>query len=262
MAPELSGKVAIVTGSTGGIGAATAIALARLGAKVVVSGRREREGADVVNQITKAGGQAIFQRADITKEADIAGLVEKAVAHFGRIDIAVNNAGVEGAIGIPTHEQTAEFFHQIMNANALGVLLSMKHEVRAMLKSGGGAIVNTSSIAGLIGFGGASCYVASKHAVVGLTRTAALEYAKQNIRVNAVCPAAIDTPMLDRFEASLAKVAGIDEQAMSQQFAAMHPIGRTGKPEEIAEAICWLCSPRASFVTGQALAVDGGFTTQ
>lgn len=262
MSQELSGKVAIVTGATSGIGAATAVSLARDGARVVLAGRREREGGEVVAQITKAGGQAIFQRTDVTKEADIAALVAKAVTQFGRLDIAVNNAGIEGATGIPVHQQTAENFHEIMNANALGVLLSMKHEITAMLKSGGGAIVNTSSIAGLIGFGGVSCYVASKHAVIGLTRTAALEYAKQNIRVNAVCPAAIDTPMLDRFQASLAKAAGVDTKAMSQQFEAMHPIGRAGKPEEIADVIGWLCSPRASFVTGQAIAIDGGFTAQ
>jgi NAD(P)-dependent dehydrogenase (short-subunit alcohol dehydrogenase family) len=245
-------KVALVTGATSGIGRATAIAFAREGARVVVSGRREKEGRETISIIEKAGGNATFVRTDVTNESEVAALVAKTLATYGRLDAAFNNAGVEGNVG-PIHEQTTENYHETMNANVLGVFLSLKHEIAAMLKSGGGGIVNNASVAGVKGFPGVAIYVASKHAVLGLTKTTALEYAKQGIRVNAVLPGPIETPMLDRFK------VGIGTDATRQLVTAL-PIGRTGQPEEIAAAVLWLCSDQASYVTGQSLAVDGGVT--
>jgi len=247
-------KVALVTGATSGIGRAAALAFAREGARVVVSGRRQKEGDETVALVQQAGGKATFVQADVTREPEVIALVTTTLATYGRLDVAFNNAGVEGALG-SIHEQTVENYHHIMDANVLGVILSLKHEIAAMLKIGGGAIVNNASVAGLVGLPGAAIYVASKHAVLGLTKAAALEYATQGIRVNAVSPGAIETPMFDRFAGRL----GADAH---RQIAAMHPMGRAGYPEEIADAVVWLCSNEASFVTGQSLTVDGGLTAK
>ena len=245
----MKGKVALVTGGTSGIGRAVAIALARSGAAVILTGRREAEGQETVRQIKAAGGQGSFFRADVSREADIRAMVDYTVKAHGRLDIAVNNAGIE--LTQPMVEATPEDFHRVYDINVLGVLLSMKHEVPAMLKSGGGSIINISSVAGSVGFPGIAIYGGSKHAVIGMTRAAAVELAKTNIRVNSVSPAAIATDMFDRF-------AGTDENKAA--MAAMHPVGRVGKSEEVAAAVLFLSSDGASFITGHDLKVDGGLT--
>ncbi len=244
------GSVALVTGGTTGIGRATAIAYAKAGAKVVVSGRREAEGNETVALIKKAGGQAAFFRADVTKEGDVKALVEFTVKTYGRLDYAFNNAGIE-TTG-PIVEASEDEYRKTFDINVLGVLLSLKHEIPAILKSGGGAIVNTASIAGTIGMPGAGIYIASKHAVLGLTKTAALETAKQGIRVNAVSPGAIATDMFDRFTGN--------QDQNKQYMASLHPIGRVGTVDEIAAAVLFLSSDEASFITGHNLNVDGGLT--
>jgi NAD(P)-dependent dehydrogenase (short-subunit alcohol dehydrogenase family) len=251
----MENKVVLVTGGGSGIGRAAALAFADAGAKVVVSGRREAEGFETVALIKKAGGQGAFIRADVSQESDVERLVNQTVATYGHLDAAFNNAGIEGDVGKPTHEQTVANYRAVIDTNVLGVLLAMKYEVGAMLKNGGGAIVNNASVGGLIGFPGVSVYVASKHAVLGLTKSAALEYAKQGVRVNAVSPGGIETPMLNRF-------TGGPGTQFFDQLAGMHPIGRLGRPEEIAEAVLWLCSDKASFVTGLSLTADGGWTAQ
>lgn len=249
---SLSGKVAIVTGGSSGIGKATAIAFAREGAKVVVASRREKEGQETVKQVQSAGSEGFFIKTDVSKETDVSAMVEKTIATYGHLDYAFNNAGIE-QIPTPLVEQTEETFDQVMDINVKGVWLCMKHQIPQMLVSGGGAIVNMSSIAGIIGAPGLPIYVASKHAVLGLTKSVALEYAKEGIRINAVCPGMIETDLLDRAFAN---------QEVKERLIAMHPIGRVGKPEEIAEAVVWLCSDKASFVTGQSLPLDGGYVAQ
>jgi len=250
---DFDGKVALVTGGGAGIGRATAIGFAREGAKVVIGNRNSEAGKAVVKEIEEAGGEASFLRTDVSSEEDVKALVDHAVSRFGRLDVAFNNAGIGGAAG-PTADQTSENFDEVMSINVKGVWLSMKYQIQQMLKTGGGAIVNNSSVGGLLGFPGVGIYSASKHAVMGLTKSAALEYSSHGIRVNAVNPAVIRTAMAEGL-ASGRKVE-VDE------FAAYHPIGRIGEPHEVADAVLWLCSDKASFVTGTATCVDGGFTVQ
>ncbi|MCI0453549.1 MAG: SDR family oxidoreductase [Candidatus Dadabacteria bacterium] len=250
---SFQGKTALITGGSSGIGRVTAIAFAREGAKVVVASRREEEGKETIRLIEQAGSKGIFLKTDVTKESEVEALIDKAQAVFGRIDCAFNNAGVLGPIS-PLVEQKIEDYESIINTNLKGVFLCMKHEIAHMLKIGGGAIVNNSSVGGLVGFPGGAIYVASKHAVLGLTKTAALEVAKSGIRINAVSPAGIETDMADL----AIKGVGITKE----QFAAMHPVGRMGTPEEIAGAVLYLCSDGASFITGQSLTLDGGYTAQ
>ena len=250
---ELQGKVALVTGGTSGIGRAAAIAYAREGANVVVAGRRAAEGEETVRLVRSQGREAIFVRTDVAQESQVKNLIARTLEQFGRLDFAFNNAGIEQA-PTPFLEQTVETYDQVMDINVKGVWLSMKYEIPAMLKTGGGSIVNTSSGLGVIAMPGIEIYAASKHAVIGLTKSAALEFGKQGIRVNAVLPAAIDTEMFQRF-------AG-DNPEFRAHVSALHPIGRIGKSEEIADAAIWLSSSKSSFVTGHSLLVDGGFTAQ
>ena len=250
---EFHGKVALVTGGTSGIGRAAAIAYAREGANVVVAGRRVAEGEETVRLVRSQGREAIFVSTDVAQEQQVKRLIARTLEQFGRLDFAFNNAGIEQA-PTPFLEQTMETYDQVMDINVKGVWLSMKYEIPAMLKSGGGSIVNTASGLGVIGMPGIEIYVASKHAVIGLTKSAALEFGKQGIRVNAVLPAAIDTEMFQRFAGEGAE--------FRTQVTALHPIGRIGKSEEIADAAIWLSSSKSSFVTGHSLLVDGGFTAQ
>ncbi len=251
---SLKDKVALITGGTSGIGAAAALQLARAGAKVVVAGRRENEGQAVVKAIENAGGQALFVKTDVSREADVKALVDKTVAKFGRLDFAFNNAGVEGTAGVTTDKQTEENYRHTFDINVLGLLLTMKHEIPAILKNGG-AIVNTSSVVGQIGMPGFGVYTASKHAVNGLTRSAALEYAKQGVRVNAVAFGTIQTPMVDRMVGE-AKT----NNTQRDWLAGLHPVGRLGTVEEAAQAVIALLEN--PFITGAVLSVDGGWTAQ
>jgi NAD(P)-dependent dehydrogenase (short-subunit alcohol dehydrogenase family) len=253
----VTNKVALVTGAAAGIGRSTARLFAAEGAKVIVSDVDEKGGNETAAMIKAGGGEAQFVRADVAKAEDVAALVAAAVNAYGQLDCACNNAGIEGKI-VPFHEQPESNFDAIMAVNAKGVFLCLKAEIEHMRKRGGGAIVNLSSVAGLIGFPGLSPYVASKHAVIGMTRNAALEYGKEGIRVNAICPGGIETRMLD----SLADQASGGKLSTHEMMDPLHPIGRIGKPQEVAELIVWLCSDRAAFVTGAAVPVDGGYTAQ
>jgi len=250
---DFEGKVALVTGGGTGIGQATAIAFAREGAKVVIGNRNVDAGNAVVKSIRDAGGEASFLKTDVSSEEDVEALVELAVSTYGRLDAAFNNAGTGGLPG-PLADQTGENYDYVMGINVKGVWLSMKYEIQAMLENGGGAIVNNSSVGGLVGFAGVSIYSASKHAVMGLTKSAALEYSSKGIRVNAVNPAVIRTPMAE----GLARTHQIEPDG----FAGVHPIGRIGEPDEVAKVVLFLCSDKASFVTGAAHRIDGGFTAQ
>jgi NAD(P)-dependent dehydrogenase (short-subunit alcohol dehydrogenase family) len=247
---RLEGKVALVTGGTSGIGRDTAILFAKAGAKVAIAGRREAEGQETVELVRAAGGDGLFVRADVSKASEVEALIKNTVERFGRLDAAFNNAGIEG-VWVPIVRQSEADWDRTIEINLKGVWLCLKYEIRQMLKQGdGGAIVNMSSITGLIGTAGAATYSASKHGVIGLTKSAALETARSGIRINAVCPAVIETPMGDRLFGS---------PAAHKYVLGCHPIGRFGRPMEIAEAVVWMCSDRASFMTGQSLVLDGGF---
>src|SRR5271170_6395674 len=250
MVVELKGKVALVTGGTSGIGRDAAVLFAEAGAKVVVAGRRELEGKQTIGLIRATGGDGLFVKADVSKASDVEMLVQKTVDQFGRLDVAFNNAGIEG-IWVPITEQSEEDWDRVIDINLKGTWLCLKYEIRQMLKQGGGgAIVNMASVAGLIGAAGAATYCASKHAVMGLTKSAALETSRNGIRINVVCPAVIETPMGERLFGSA---------DMKKYALGFHPIGRFGTPMEVAEAVLWMCSDRASFMTGQSLVLDGGF---
>ena len=250
MSTDLQGKVAIVTGGTSGIGRDSAILFAKSGAKVVVAGRREIEGKAVVDLIRAAGGEGLFVVTDVSKAAEVQALVQKTVEKFGRLDLAFNNAGIEGN-WLPIVEQPEEDWDRTIDINLKGVWLCLKYEMQQMLKQGsGGAIVNMSSVAGLIGAATAGTYCASKHGVIALTKTAALETARNGIRINAVCPAVIETPMADR---------AFGDPEVNKKMIGLHPIGRFGRPIEVSEAVLWMLSDRASFMTGQYMLLDGGF---
>jgi len=253
MAGRLDGKVALVTGGSSGIGRASALAFAREGAKVVVADVVVEGGEETVGLIKKAGGEALFVRADVSKAAEVEAMVNQVAQTYGRLDCAFNNAGIEGVMA-QTAECSEENWDRTLSINLKGVWLCLKYEIPQMLKQGGGAIVNTASALGLVGMAGLPAYTASKHGVAGLTKTAALEYAKAGIRVNAVCPGAIRTPMTERLFSLQPQIA--------ETATAMEPVGRMGTPEEIAEAVVWLCSEAASFVTGLAMSVDGGWVAQ
>ncbi|MEM6854720.1 MAG: glucose 1-dehydrogenase [Planctomycetota bacterium] len=254
---RLQDKVILITGGGSGIGRATAIMAAAEGAKVVIGNRNAERGEAVVAEIEAAGGQASFLKTDVTQEADLEALVKLAVDTYGGLHGAFNNAGVEQDF-TPLGDTTTEAYRFVMDINVLGVLLSMKHQGPAMIASGGGAIVNNASVAGMIGMGTIPVYIASKHAVLGLTKSAALEWGAQGVRVNAVSPGAIETPMVERFRGESAEQqAQVDEMMKTN-----HPIGRIGQPDEIASAVVYLLSDESSFVLGANLPIDGGFTAQ
>ena len=245
-----TGKVVLVTGGTSGIGRATALAFAQEGASVIVAGRREDEGAESVALIEQAGGKGLFVRADVSVEDEVASMVARAVEVFGGLHFAFNNAGVF-LPPAPMTEITAETIDRILAVNVRGTALCMKHEIPAIMKSGGGSIVNTASFLGIRAFPGSAIYNASKFAVIGLTKSAAVEFAAQGVRVNAVCPGVIDTPMNEEMRA---------EESGRDFLNGLQPMKRTGRPEEVAGAVLYLCSPSAGFITGTTLSVDGGIT--
>jgi NAD(P)-dependent dehydrogenase (short-subunit alcohol dehydrogenase family) len=250
---HFSGKVALVTGAASGIGRACARLFAERGASVIVSDVAAEGGEETVRLIEEAGGKAAFFKANVSNAREVEALVSGTMETFGRLDCAVNNAGIEGLLA-PTADYPEEAWNRVLGINLTGAFLCMKHEIPRMLEGGGGAIVNMASILGLVGFANAPAYTAAKHGLLGLTKVAALEYATLGIRVNALCPGFIETPMV--MERGVE--AGTHPEVY-EQIAELHPIGRLGKSEEIAEAAVWLCSEAASFVTGHALTADGGY---
>jgi NAD(P)-dependent dehydrogenase (short-subunit alcohol dehydrogenase family) len=253
MAGRVENKVALITGGGSGIGRATALLFGREGAKVLVADYDPEGGERTAKTIAEAGGTAVFHAADVSDPQAVDALMHKVVETYGRLDCAFNNAGIEGHMAV-TPDCTIENWNRVIAINLTGVFLCMKYEIPLMLRHGGGAIVNTASVAGLIGGAGAPAYVAAKHGVAGLTKTAALEFARKGIRVNAVCPGFIHTPMVER---------ALDKGTFSEvQIFAVHPMHRMGKPEEIAEAVLWLCSDASSFVTGLPMPVDGGYVAR
>lgn len=246
---EFEGKVALVTGAASGIGESTALLYAKNGAKVVVSDVDDKGGQETVDKIKEAGSESIYIHADVSKSEDCRKMVEKTVATFGRLDFACNNAGIGGEQN-PVGKLSIEGWDQTIAIDLSGVFYCMRYEIEAMEKNGGGAIVNMASILGQVGFAGAAAYVAAKHGVVGLTRTAAIEYSKQGIRVNAVAPAFIQTPMIE---------AATADANVEKALVEAHPIGRLGKPEEIAALVIFLSSEKASFITGSYVEADGGY---
>ncbi len=247
---KMEEKVVVVTGAASGIGRATAILFAEEGAKVVVSDIAPEGGEETVSLIKNTGGEAIFIRTDISQSSEVEAMINKTVETFGKLNCAVNNAGME-AMPTPTADCAEEDFVRTIDVNLKGTWLCMKYEIGQMLKTGSGSLVNVSSVAGLVGVPAMPAYVAAKHGIIGLTKTAALEYGAVGIRVNAVCPSAVRTPMMEQIIASMPE--------MGENMNANHPVGRIGETKEVAETILWLCSDGASFITGHAMAVDGGF---
>ena len=250
MPAQFEGKVALVTGAGSGIGRATALAFAGEKAKVVVADVNVEDGKETVVMIEREGGEAIFTHTNVSKTADVEAMVGRAIEVYGRLDCALNNAAIPGAEGM-THQYPEDSWDSVIDVNLKGVWLCMKHEIQHMLERGGGTIVNMASIVGLIAWPGSPAYTAAKHGVVGLTQTAALEYARQGIRVNAVCPSWVRTPMFERAVSA--------NPELGTRHLTADPMGRLAEPEEIAQAVLWLCSDAASFVTGHAMPVDGGY---
>ena len=249
MNQRFKNKVVLVSGTSSGIGEKVAITFAEQGAKIILSSRNVDLNQDLVQKIKKIGGIALFIKADFTKPIDVQNVVKEGVKYFGGLDIAVNNAGVEGTPGVKTADYDESEWDDVMAINLKGVWISMKYQIPEMQKRGKGVIINVSSLAGLQAGGAGIGYHAAKFGVVGMTKATALEYAKENIRVNAVCPAVIETPMADR---------AFNTEKKLKNAIAMHPLGRLGTPKEVANAVCWLASDESSFVTGAALAIDGG----